>query len=95
MVGTAGKSVGRFLSITLRTVSSSKRGSRIILAPRRMLKFITTVIAKTWNSGRTPTMISPPSSASGITIVAWAAFAVRLAWVSIAPFDVPVVPPVY
>ena len=81
--------------MTVSTVSSSKRGSRIILAPSLMLKFITTAMAKTWKSGSTPTMTSAPSSASGIIIAACATFAVRLAWVSIAPFEVPVVPPVY
>ena len=60
-----------------------------------MLKFITTAMAKTWKSGSTPIMTSRPSSAPGIIIAPCATFALRLAWVSIAPFDVPVVPPVY
>ena len=60
-----------------------------------MVKFITTDIANTWKKGSTPIMRSRPGSSEGFQSSAWWILAWRFAWVSIAPFGTPVVPPVY
>ncbi len=58
-VGTPGIMVGRNLPISFKVSISSNFGRRIISMPLAMPKFITVVMAKTWNSGRTPSMRSP------------------------------------
>src|ERR1039457_5195314 len=48
-----------------------------------------------WNKGRTAIITSAPPLPDVSQSTAWQALVTRLAWVSIAPLDVPVVPPVY
>ncbi len=60
-----------------------------------MPKFIATVIPKTWNRGRQVRITSrSPSIGANQACSCWT-LAIRLRWVSIAPFERPVVPPVY
>src|SRR6266852_8923202 len=47
-----------------------------------------------WNKGKAATMTSASSSLESQCLV-WQALVTRFAWVSIAPLEVPVVPPVY
>ncbi len=58
-------------------------------------KFITVVMAKTWNSGSTPSTRSTTCGGRFRHAFTWATLMAMLAWVSMAPFGVPVVPPVY
>ena len=51
-VGTPGIMVGRSLPISFSVSISSNFGTRIISMPLAMPKFITVVMAKTWNSGK-------------------------------------------
>ena len=55
-----------------------------------------TIRAKMWYSGIAVTMTSSPGlSASGMKALNCSVLAIRLRWDSAAPFDRPVVPPVY
>ncbi len=52
-------------------------------------------MAKTWKKGRIPITRSAPISSEVVqSLICWTLM-LRLAWVSIAPLGVPVVPPVY
>ena len=95
MVGTAGNSVAFLALRVFRVCSSSKRGNRIISVPDATAKFITAVIANTWKRGSTPTIFSSPGLRPGNHESICEMLADRLACVSIAPLDRPVVPPVY
>ncbi len=53
-VGTPGIRVGRSLPIIFSVSTSSNFGTRMISLPVLMAKFITAVMAKTWNRGRMP-----------------------------------------
>src|SRR6266481_9422684 len=48
-----------------------------------------------WNKGRAATITSGRCSPQDSQCSVWHALVTRLAWVSIAPLEVPVVPPVY
>ena len=63
-VGTTGIMRGRSLPISFSVSISSNFGTRIISMPLAMPKFITVVMAKTWNSGRMPRMLSPARTSS-------------------------------
>ena len=71
-------------------------GIRTFLAPNFMKVRQFPVSAKMWYSGRAVMTISRPSSRPVPTQLdtCWR-LATRFPWVSIAPFDTPVVPPVY
>src|SRR5437773_9549836 len=56
---------------------------------------ITAVRPYTWNSGIAPRTRSEPGDFVANQATVCIAFATRFRWVSIAPFGVPVVPPVY
>ena len=58
-VGTPGIMVGRNLPISFKVATSSNFGRRIISMPLATPKFITVVMANTWNSGSTPSIRSP------------------------------------
>ena len=60
-VGTPGMPVGFFSAIVFRSSVIWNRGSKIISAPSCTAQFITTVMAKTWNRGSTPSMRFGPS----------------------------------
>src|SRR5207247_1798873 len=60
-----------------------------------MEKSMTAVSPYTWNRGIAPSTRSDPCAPAGNHAAVCVAFATRLRWVSIAPFGVPVVPPVY
>ena len=94
-LGTPGNWVGWRRFSAFMTMAISKRGSSTSSAPISMPMFITTVMAKTWNRGSTPMMRSSPSFVSGSHMATWRALAAMLAWVSMAPMGMPVVPPVY
>ncbi len=94
MVGTPGIMVGRSLLISFSVSMSSNLGTRIISMPWLTPKFITVVMAKTWNRGRMP-MTRSFCGPCGRHALTWATLMERLAWVSMAPLGVPVVPPVY
>ncbi len=75
--------------------ASTKRGIMMISAPQRTANSITQVSAKTWKNGSAARMRSRPGSVVWNHATACAALADRLAWLSMAPFGVPDVPPVY
>ena len=95
MVGTAGNRVGCLVSMVFSTSTRLKRGSRISSDPVAMPRFIAAVMANTWKKGITHSIRSPFGSTSPIHNRTCSVLAVTLAWVSIAPFGIPVVPPVY
>src|SRR2546426_10914248 len=68
-------------------------GCRMTSLPRNVAES-KTVRPYTWNSG-TATSTRSGTPRSGTQRAVCIAFATRLRWVSIAPFGVPVVPPVY
>ena len=94
-VGTPGSMVGRRRAMVRITEVSSNRGSMIISCPPSTAASRTVVIAKTWKNGSTASTRSCPGFTSLNQRRICTVFAYRLAWVSIAPFGVPVVPPVY
>ena len=94
-VGTPGIIFGLSLVISFKVSISSKRGKRIISMPWPMLKFITVVMANTWKSGSTPITRSPCRMVCPRHAITCFTLMERLAWVSMAPLGVPVVPPVY
>ena len=94
MVGTPGKAVARTRSSVFSAWPASKRGSIAMQPPLSTVRLSTETLAKTWNSGSTPTITSR-SPARGSSALTWRALAVMFWWVSIAPLGVPVVPPVY
>ncbi len=53
------------------------------------------VMPKLWNSGSAVSTVSFSTCRLGIHDRTWTALATRLRWVSWAPLDTPVVPPVY
>ena len=95
IVGTPGKARGRLLVIVFSTCPASKRGSITIRPPFTTVRFNTQVLAKTWNSGNAPSTLSGSFGSKGSIMSTWIALLARLAWLSIAPLGVPVVPPVY
>src|SRR5437667_454119 len=96
MVGTPGKRLGFVLSISLRMAPMSRGfGYRITSPPFTMERSMTAVSPYTWKRGIAPRTRSGPCAPVTNHAAHWAAFATRFRWVSIAPFGVPVVPPVY
>src|SRR5437667_5918022 len=65
------------------------------LTPFTMERSMTAVSPYTWKRGIAPRTRSGPCAPVTNHAAHWAAFATRFRWVSIAPFGVPVVPPVY
>ena len=65
------------------------------MPPSSSVAFIATENPKTWNSGRTASVTSLPATASVSHTRFMYALLTRLAWVSIAPLEMPAVPPVY
>ncbi len=94
MVGTPGIDVGLVRWIAARTCTASNRGSITISPPFSTVRLRTQVLAKTWKKGSTP-RIRSSASWSGSIAFTCRALAVRFWCVSLAPFGVPVVPPVY
>ena len=83
-------------SMSFRASSSTKRGMMMISAAMAIAKFITPVIANTWKKGSAAedallavAQVRAPRPSPAGTLME------TLAWVSIAPLGVPVVPPVY
>ncbi len=92
IVGTPSMTVQRSRWSTSSALVGSKRGSRVIVPPARTVAFIPTVWPNEWNSG------SPPkTTSSGVNRImlthSWALLAM-FAWLSSAPFGLPVVPDV-
>ena len=94
-VGTPGIIFGLSLVISFKVSIRSKRGKRTISMPWPMLKFITVVMANTWKRGRTPITRSPSRIVCPRHAITCFTLMERLAWLSMAPLGVPVVPPVY
>ncbi len=94
-VGTPGSTVGRVRRSAARIIGQSKRGSMTISPPFASAALSATVIAKMWKNGMTASVRSSPSRRPGFHAFTCRRLAQRLAWVSIAPFGEPVVPPVY
>jgi hypothetical protein len=79
--------------MTLSAVTASNLGIRVRPAPATTAVLRLQVWPKAWNSGRQPiTTSSGPRSSSEPAVTS--AFLATLAWVSSAPFGVPVVPDV-
>ncbi len=73
-------------------LSGSKRGISVRQPPATIVAFSPQVWPKEWKSGSAPRIIASPSIPNSST--ATSAFLRMLAWVSSAPFGVPVVPEV-
>ena len=91
IVGTPWKTVTRSRSMISSALSGSKRGSIVTHAPVRTAQFIVQVCPNVWNSGSDPSstssvLKSPRARTETVQLLC------RLAWVSSAPFGVPVVP---
>src|SRR5699024_6665467 len=95
IVGAPGNTVGFNFSIVFNTSAASNFGKRIILLPNIIDKFITVVIPYTWKKGRTPSIVSLFFSNLYTQDVHISTLETKLKWVSITPFGLPVVPPVY
>src|SRR5256886_15880284 len=96
IVGTPGNRLGFVLLISLRIAPISRGfGWRITSIPATTDKSITAVSPYTWNRGIAPSNFSDRCEPAENHAPTFIALAMRLRLVSIAPFDVPVVPPVY
>jgi hypothetical protein len=73
---------------------ASNLGSSVRLPPLAIVAFRPQVRPKTWKSGRQPMTTSPGLACSMVAAVS-SALRVRFAYVSSAPFGLPVVPEVY
>ena len=73
-VGTPGSTVGRVLAMRSSASSSEKRGMMMISAPLATPRFMTTVSAKTWKNGSTPSTRSSPSLRSVFQAPTWCTF---------------------
>ena len=94
IVGTPKKRVALQRSIARATTTGLKRCMSSRVAPANRGTFITPASPPAWNSGSADTTVSSPSAIWN-HVANWIVFATRLACVSMAPFGVPVVPPVY
>jgi hypothetical protein len=94
MRGTPGNSVGFSFDIALSAMSISNLGNSTSFAAFVIAKFITSV-PNEWKNGRAARMPSSPWRTTFSHAAACRALATRFVWESIAPFDNPVVPPVY
>ena len=92
MVGTACRIVTRSRSSTSSAFPASKRGMSVRLAPAATAEFSPQVCPKEWNKGSPPKMTSSGWGSNSATQAA--TLLMRLAWVSSAPFGLPVVPEV-
>ncbi len=95
MVGTRGAKVGLNLLMVSSRGSGWGRGTRTSDQPILMAWFMAVERPKTWKKGRAPSMISCPLFIVGNHASICCACLLRLAWVSMTPFETPVVPPVY
>src|SRR6266480_1007499 len=77
-----------------RAARNSNRGRMMTVPPDSSEQIITQVMAYIWNKGKAATSTSASFSLASQCLV-WQALVTRFACVSIAPFEVPVVPPVY
>ena len=93
IVGTPWKIVTRSRAMISSAFSGSKRGSIVTVAPLSTLEFIVHVCPNEWNSGSAPRRTSSLESLARVLPVA-AQLRPRFAWVSSAPFGLPVVPEV-
>ncbi len=71
----------------------SKRGTRTSFAPFDTPKFMASV-PNEWKNGRQTRQPPSPGRTTESQALACIALATRLRWLSMAPFDSPVVPPV-
>ena len=94
-VGTPGRIVGFNWVISLIASPSSNLGTSTSREARCTPKFITTVMPKTWKNGRIAITVSVPLPNGPAQWLTCCTLMPTLAWVSIAPLGVPVVPPVY
>ena len=92
--GTPGNSVGFSRWMDSSVAFSSNRTSRISFAATKTPTFMATVIPNEWKKGITHMIPSLPSWRSVNHEHPCMTFDTRLWWVSMAPFDRPVVPPV-
>ena len=92
IVGTPWKTVTRSRSMIAIALPASKRGSSVSVPPTAIVAFNAHVWPKAWKNGSAPrvTLVSSRSNSS----TAAATLRIRLAWVSWAPFGLPVVPDV-
>ena len=93
MLGTAANTDTPAPSIRFSAPSGVKRGSKATVADAANAAFIDTVCPNAWNSGSPPKMTS--SAVKPKTLTQLRAFERIFAWVSVAPFGLPVVPEVY
>ena len=94
IVGTPKKRVAFQRSIARATTTGLKRSMSSRVDPAYRGTFMTPASPPAWNSGRADTTVSSPSAIWN-HVANWMVLATRLACVSMAPFGVPVVPPVY
>ena len=94
MVGTPSKIVTASRWMISSALAPSNLGSRVSVPPAATVAFSPQVRPKTWNSGRQPIITSSVPFCSRVRVTT-AALLVTLAWVSWAPFGLPVVPEVY
>ena len=92
--GTPGKSDGFSFWITFSVGSSWNCGISTSFAASEIPRFIATVIPYEWKNGMMHMIPSVPSVRPGNHEAPCFTFATRLRWVSIAPLESPVVPPV-
>ena len=91
MLGTTSVTVTRSRSMRSSAAPGSNAGSRT-WRPAFQIVESTAIEPAAWNSGATTSQ--HVSGVNGQTIPMCIALATRLRWVSITPFDAPVVPPV-
>ena len=94
IVGTPWKTVTRSRSRISSALSGRKRGSIVTVEPVAIALFIVQVCPNEWKSGSAPSSTSSSVKPASLPPVALQ-LRYRFAWVSSAPFGVPVVPDVY
>ena len=94
MVGTPSKIVTVSRWMISSALAPSNLGSSVSVPPAATVAFSPQVRPKTWNSGRQPIVTSSVPFCSRVRVTR-SALLVMLAWVSWAPFGLPVVPEVY
>ena len=94
MVGTPSKIVTASRWMMSSALAPSNLGSSVSVPAAATVAFSPQVSPKTWNSGRQPITTSSGLFSSRVRAVS-SALRVRPAWVSSAPFGLPVVPEVY
>ena len=95
IAGTPINILALYRSIAFKTSKGLNLGRSIIDEAKWTGRFKDDVIPKIWKNGRTERNVSFPTSAFENQWRHWIVFATKFPWVRIAPFGMPVVPPVY